>query len=210
MRLPVHAATSLERESNEWLESGDMPFVKLKKLIEDNYDAFSKMLDLLTFKSSSFIKDQSVSERDLMFGSHTKSLTTENFGVVVQWLLTVSAWRTNIRAFESQLQKLSNLAMSMPSLKTFRPIPILRQDATDMRDALQRQKDEVGVEDIAAFSGLQETTNHQLESLDSVFETLLRETDALSAKASNEIQLVIGSVTILVLSPHPHLIQPRL
>jgi hypothetical protein len=168
-----------------------------------NYDAFSRMLDLLTFKFSSFLKDQSVSERDLMFGNNTRSLTTEHSRVVVQWLLTVSSWRANIGALERQLQKLSNLAMSKPSLKTFRPIPTLRQSITDMRGALQREKDEIGSEAIAAFSALQKTTNHQLESLDSVYETLLRETDALSAKASNEIQLVIGSVTIQVPNLHP-------
>ena len=41
----------------------------------------------------------------------------------------------------------------------------------------------------------------EAESLDRVFEVLLKQTNALSAKASNEIQLVIGSVTILVSPP---------
>lgn len=171
---------------------------KVHVLLENNYDALPRVLDLLTSKSSTFAKGQSVSERDLMFGSYSKSPNTVDLGIVFQWFLTVSAWRANIRAFESQLQKLSNLAMSKPSLKTFRPILTLRQHVADMRDALQQEKDDVGGEAITAFSGLQETTNHQLESLDSVFETLLRETDAISAKASNEIQLIIGSVTIQV------------
>jgi hypothetical protein len=178
-------------------------------LLEDSCDAFLTTLDLLRSKSSNFLKSQSVNERDLIFGEYAKSLTPENVGIVLQWLLTVSLWKTNIRVFESQLHKLSNLAMSKPSLKTFRPIPTLRQHIIDMRDALQQVKDGIGSETIAAFSELQKTTNHQLESLDSVFETLLIKTDALSAKASNEIQLVIGSVTIQVLSPHPCRIKPQ-
>jgi hypothetical protein len=46
----------------------------------------------------------------------------------------------------------------------------------------------------------QKTKDYTLKSLDSVFETLLDEADVLSAKVSNEIQLVIGSVTIMVIN----------
>lgn len=212
--LPLRADTYFEEKIPIRLQRPrgvprGVPRSALSVLLEDSCDAFLTTLDLLRSKSSNFLKSQSVNERDLIFGEYAKSLTPENVSIVLQWLLTVSLWKTNIRVFESQLHKLSNLAMSKPSLKTFRPIPALRQNIIDMRDALQQVKDGIGSETIAAFSELQKTTNHQLESLDSVFETLLKKTDALSAKAGNEIQLVIGSVTIQVLSPHPCRIKPQ-
>ncbi|GAB7336424.1 hypothetical protein MBLNU13_g09723t2 [Cladosporium sp. NU13] len=86
--------------------------------------------------------------------------------------------------------------MLKASLDTFKPIPTLRQNIADFRDTLQNASYSVGKADTRAFSELQDIASHRLESLDVVFDVLLKRTDALSAKASNEIQLVIGSVTI--------------
>jgi len=183
--------------------SGRRPmWLPFRTSAETSYDAYANMLNMLSSKSSKFVKGTRVSELDLVFGNCGTSPGMKNLAIVLQWLLAVSAWKANITAFDSHLQRLSNAAMSNPSLKTFRPIPTLRQNVADLRDAVQREKDNIGSGARAAFTGLAQATKQQLESLDSVFETLLKESDALSAKASNEIQLVIGSVTILVLALH--------
>jgi len=72
----------------------------------------------------------------------------------------------------------------------------------DFRHAIQDARDRTGEADVAAFVELERATTHRLTPLDTVFETLLQKTATLSAKAGNEIQLVIGSVTIQVLCPH--------
>lgn len=177
----------------------DIPVESLLGMAEASYDAFMTMMDLLRSKHSNFVKGEA-SELDLMFSNHNRSLTTKDFSTVFQWLLAVSAWKKTIRTFDQHIQKFSNTAMSKPSLETFRSIVSLRENITDMKDALRREENKIGGEATSAFTGLQEITNHQLESLNSVFETLLTETDALSARASNEIQLVIGSLAIQVLS----------
>jgi hypothetical protein len=168
-------------------------------MAEDIHDSFLRVLDLLKHKHSSFGKGTKVTELDLMFGNHTESLTEKNFGIVLQWLLVVSAWRDNIRAFDNWLRVLSLKAVSNPSLKTFRPIPTLRQNVADLRNALEQEKLRIEDEAREASAELQEITKHQVQSLGDVFENLLSETNALSTKASNEIQLVIGSVAIQVL-----------
>jgi hypothetical protein len=167
-------------------------------VVDESFDAYSRVAKLLTVKSSYFTKESRVSGFDLLFGEDDKNLTLASFRIAFLWLLAVSAWQGNIQAFDRYLEKLSNNAMSTPSLKTFRPIPTLRQNIADLRDGIQLSKDRIGEADGAAFRDLQGVTTHRLEPLDSVFETLLQRTSALSAKASNEIQLVIGSVTIQV------------
>jgi hypothetical protein len=198
MRLPLNVGLYLSPESNVFRQSLDKPIYRLRDVFNGGFDAYSKIRNLLTSKSPNFVKGTRISELDLLFGNHGKSLSSGNFRVVLGWLLAVSVWKDNIKALDDHLQRLSNKAMSKPSLQSFRPIPNIRQNVTDLKNAVQRDKDAIEDETRAAFTEFQGILSHQLESLDDVFETLLKETDAIPAKASNEIQLVIGSVTIQV------------
>ena len=167
-------------------------------LAQRSHDTFAKVNDLLTVKSSLFAKDTKLSGFEILFGERNKSLTPTSFGIILGRLLEVSGWEKNIRAFDGHLGKLSTNAMLRASLDTFRPIPTLRQNVADLRVALQGATDSVGNADTTAFDELQEAMGRELISIHSVFEALLQRTDALSAKISNEVQLVIGSVTIQV------------
>ena len=187
----------------------DLRDSSLRRGLDDMHDfaeassnAFNAIDRLLTTKSSLLVRDSKVSNLDLLFGHGKDFSTSASFAIVFPWLLAASRWEVNIWAFDKHLEQLSNRAMAKPSLKTFRPIPTLRQNVADMRDAIQRMKDEIGKSDTTAFTRLQEILGHELEPLDSMFNTLLKRTNALSAKASNEIQLVIGSVTIQVSFSH--------
>jgi hypothetical protein len=137
-------------------------------------------------------------EFDLLFGAEDTSLTPADLAIVLPWLLAASAWRRNIELLDGRLTHLRTLAMSNPSLATFRPIPSLRQYVADLYDALRGIKDFVNEEEVQAFAQLETLAQFRLEKLDSIFDTLLKQASALSSKASNEIQLVIGSVTIQV------------
>lgn len=168
---------------------------------EESHDTFGKVLNSLTVKSSLFAKETKPCGVDKMFGERDRSLTPTSFGIVFGRLLEVSRWEWNIRTFDRHLGQLSANAMLEASLNTFRPIPTLRQNVADLREALQEASDSVGKADTTTFSELQDTTSNRLETLESVFEVLLKRTDALSARISNEIQLVIGSVTIQACFP---------
>jgi hypothetical protein len=90
--------------------------------------------------------------------------------------------------------------MSTPSLASFKPIPLLRQLVTELHGLLREIKDDIGEEESQAFVKLQTLAQFRLETLDSIFDTLLKQASALSSKVSNDIQLVIGSVTIQVVN----------
>ena len=165
-------------------------------------DLFTNICDLLTSKSPifRFQRDEEpwISDLFILLRSHDESLAPNSFRMILSWLVAVSAWRTHIRSYDRTLEELSARALRKPSLEAFRPIPNLRKNVMDMKDAIERAKDGIGAADMAAFAELQRTVGFPLESLDSIFQTLLQQTNALSAKASNEIQLVLGSVTVQV------------
>lgn len=133
-----------------------------------------------------------------MFEEKNRPLTPASFGTTLARLLEVSKWVVNIQAFDRHLGKLSTKAILKPSLDTFRPIPMLRQNVAELRHALLMSRSTIGKRDTTAFAELEDVTSHRLKPLDSVFDALLELTDALSARIGNEIQLVIGSVTIQV------------
>lgn len=168
-----------------------------------SFDVFTELRTLLTMKASILNPTRAESrndELDLLFGKIGESLTPSSFSLILPWLLAASLWQDNLRFFSRRLKTLSNKAMSRPSLATFRPVPMLRQNVTDARECLQQVKDDIGDADIAAFADLQALVDYRLESLEAIFDTLLKQADALLSAAGNEIQLIIGSVTIQVLN----------
>jgi len=208
-RLPLDIGVYLESEnglSDRPWDSKELSNARRGRA-QKSHDTFQRMLVLLTLKSSIFARGKKLSGYDVVFGQRNKFLTPASFGLILGRLLEVSGWEKNISALDRHLGRLSMEAMLRASLDTFRPIPTLRQNVADLRDALQKASDSVGHTDTTAFAQLQDITSNQLESLDSVFGVLLRRTDALSAKVSNEIQLVIGSVTTQVChTPTQHMI----
>jgi hypothetical protein len=181
------------------------------------FDEFGALKHLLTTKHSLLNPtraETSKDELDLFFSVGNESLKPATLSVVLIWVLAASAWRLNLEQLDRRLDRLRTIAMSNPSLATFKPIPLLRQYVAEVQDALREIKDGIGEKDNQALAQLQSLAQPRLETLDSIFDTLLKQTGALSSKASNEIQLVIGSVTIQVMTPisqvhPPHLMQRR-
>jgi hypothetical protein len=163
------------------------------------FDEFEGLQHLLTPKSSYLDPTRTVStkgELDLLFGDGRQPAMLSN---ALPWLLAVSCWGRNIELLEGRLDSLGDVAMSHPSLATFKPIPLLRQHVTEIQHALRDIKDGISEEETQAFLQLQTLAQFRLETLDGMFNTLLKQASTLYSKASNEIQLVIGSVTIEVL-----------
>jgi hypothetical protein len=172
------------------------------------FDEFGGLKSLLTTRDSLLNPTQTLSTKhdlDLLFWAGDISLPQATLTIILPWLLAASAWRRNIEQLDGRLNHLRTIAMTNPSLETFKPIPLLRQYVADLQDALREMKDAVREEEAQAFAQLQQTDNpvdtFRPETLDSIVDMLLKQADALSLKASNEIQLVIGSVTIQVPLP---------
>jgi hypothetical protein len=175
------------------------------------FDEFGALKHLLTTKHSLLNPtraETSKDELDLFFSVGNESLKPAALSVVLVWVLAASAWRLNLEQLDRRLDRLRTIAMSNPSLATFKPIPLLRQYVAEVQDALREIKDGIGEKDNQALAQLQSLAQSRLETLDSIFDTLLKQTGALSSKASNEIQLVIGSVTIQVMTPISQLHPP--
>lgn len=167
----------------------------------DTFDVFNALCRILTMKSSVLNPTRAVSrqnELNLLFGQGSGSLSPSSYRLILPWLLAASQWQDNLRTYGRRLKTLSNQAMLKPSLKTFKPVPALRQDVADAQEALQVAKDSISEARGAAFADRQEIVEHKLQALDAIFETLSKQADALSSAASNEIQLIIGTVTIQV------------
>lgn len=166
------------------------------------YFVCKRLEHLLSANRSLLSRDKALSVINILFESRgdDESLASKDLARILPWLLTVSAWQANIQHLDHHLRVLVTQSMSNPSLATFRPIPILRQHVADLCNALQEAKDCIGKEDNRVFDRLQAHTGHQLESLDKMFDVLVKQAEALFQTASNEIQLVIGSVAIQVTS----------
>lgn len=165
------------------------------------FDEFERLQQLLTTKYSLLNPSRAEStkdEFDILCSFDNDILQRQPVSVALLWLLIAFSWQSNITQLERRLTQLRTIAMSDPSLKTFRPIPQLRQYVADLQDALRDTKDQIEEEDNDAFNVLQSTAGHKLETLDNIFDTLSKHASALSQTASNEIQLVIGSVAIQV------------
>jgi hypothetical protein len=166
------------------------------------FDEFGVLTHLLTTKHSLLNPARAEStkdELDLLFSVDDQSSRLAALTAVLPWLLAASAWRLTLERLDRRLNRLRTTAMSNPSLKTFKPIPLLRQYVAEVQDNLREIKDSIGEEENQAIAQLQTLAQFRLETLDSIFDTLLKQASALSSKASNEIQLVIGSVTIQVM-----------
>jgi hypothetical protein len=162
------------------------------------FDEFGVLTHLLTTKHSLLNPARAEStkdELDLLFSVDDQYLIS----TVLPWLLAAFAWRLTLEQLDRRLNRLRTTAMSSPSLETFKPIPLLRQYVAEVQDNLREIKDSIGEEETQAIARLQSLAQFRLETLDSIFDTLLKQATALSSKASNEIQLVIGSVTIQVI-----------
>jgi hypothetical protein len=149
------------------------------------FDDLGGLQHLLTRKSALLNPTRTEStkdELDLLFGDGNQPAIVKN---VLPWLLAVSSWGRHIELLDRRLERLRNVAMSSPSLATFKPIPLLRQHITEIQHALREIKDGISEEENQAFLQLQQVAQFRLETLDGMFNTLLKQASALSSKASN-------------------------
>jgi hypothetical protein len=123
-----------------------------------DFDEFGALRDLLTSRHS-FLNparaDSTKGEFDLLLGGGNASCTPAALAIKLPWLLSASAWYRKIEILDRHLDLLRTIAMSTPSLASFKPIPLLRQLVTELHGLLREIKDDIGEEESQAFVKLQ-------------------------------------------------------
>jgi hypothetical protein len=140
--------------------------------------------------------------RRLILGS-TGEHTTERMAGIMAVATAVSAWEANVQFLEYRFDRSRHEAIADPSLHTFHPLTLLRRNIADLEDALvsARKLLEPSSEDwIVAAQDITHDTRC-LELFEPQYDALLSRVNAMSTRLNNEIQLVIGSVTVQVCQP---------
>ena len=137
----------------------------------------------------------------LLFGSDAlEHPTSFNLSIMLPCTMELWTWRQNVQYFETRFNIYRHDAITRPSLETFSPLTLLRRNIAHLEEAVldtkQRNSDFTKWE----YDNRRETTKSNLGSLDDQYDALLQRIKTLSISLNNEIQLVIGSVTVQVSS----------
>jgi len=112
----------------------------------------------------------------------------------------------NAQQMEECLHSHRHKAIANPSLGTFAPHTLLRRNLADVEDALRAAQSTSTFVIRGNISGpFIKDHDSKKESVEARYDILLGQVKAMSTLLTNEIQLVIGSVTVQV----PDLFKPR-
>jgi hypothetical protein len=113
--------------------------------------------------------------------------------------IILNIWQHNMQQMEKRLHHHRHKAIANPSLVTFAPLTLLRRNLADLEDALRAAKSGFIVATRRDILHLSIKHNDpKTESTEARYDILLGQAKAMSIMLTNEIQLVIGSVTIQV------------
>jgi hypothetical protein len=113
--------------------------------------------------------------------------------------IILETWQHNVQFLEDRLNRSRHDAIANPSLDTFAPLTVLRRNFADIEDAIRAAKKNFTFEtDHIEFETLFEDNDAKPETTEVQYDHLLEKLKVLSTVLNNEIQLVIGSVTVQV------------
>ena len=116
--------------------------------------------------------------------------------------IILETWQHNVRNLENRLNYYRHKAIASPNLETFAPLKRLRRSFADIEDAILDAKKffpfENGHIDFEKLFVNNDAKAAKPERTEVQYDHLLEKIKALSAVLNNEIQLVIGSVTVQV------------
>jgi hypothetical protein len=140
--------------------------------------------------------------RRLLFGSPGE-LETPQMATIMAIATVAWAWQINVQYLENRFKKARHAAIADPSLSAFHPLTLLRRNIADLDDALADARSTM--EPDSPFWGLiTQDSNFRprvLELFGPQYDAMLDRVRTMSTRLNNEIQLVIGSVTVQVCQP---------
>jgi hypothetical protein len=137
--------------------------------------------------------------RRLLFGSPGE-LVAPQMATITAIATVASAWQINVEYLEDRFNRARHEAIADPSLRTFHPLTLLRRNIADLDDALIHARKNIESESLVWTRTAQERDLGQrvLEIFGPRYDALFHRVHVMSTKLNNEIQLVIGSVTVQV------------
>ena len=113
--------------------------------------------------------------------------------------IILETWQHNVRNLENRLNYYRHKAIASPNLETFAPLKRLRRSFADIEDAIRFARSNfTDATRRVAFETLFEENDSTPERTEVQYDHLLEKIKALNTVLNNEIQLVIGSVTVQV------------
>lgn len=115
--------------------------------------------------------------------------------------IVFETWQRNVQHLENRLNFYRHEAIASPSLETFAPLTSLRRNFADIEDAIRSARNEsVSATGHIDLEALFENNDAKPEATEVQYDLSLEKVKSLSTLLNNEIQFVIGSVTVQV--PH--------
>jgi hypothetical protein len=140
--------------------------------------------------------------RRLLFGSPSE-LGPQQIATITAIATVLSAWQTNVQYIEDRFNRARLAAIADPSLPTFHPLTLLRRNIADLDHALKQARSRWEPDSGAWVLRDQDRNLGQrvLELFGPRYDALLYRVHVMSTNINNEIQLVIGSVTVQARNP---------
>lgn len=142
------------------------------------------------------LEDQAA--RRLLFGPDGISHNVKQQASILISMAAIAAWRINVSHIRGQLQTFRHDAIATPNMKTFGPLALLRRNIAHLEEWLSWAKDNQSTEAKEVFDRRRKIQGSKLQSLDDQYGALLQQVKDMSTNLNNEIQLVVGSVTVQV------------
>jgi hypothetical protein len=135
--------------------------------------------------------------RRLLFGSFG-GIEAPQMATITAMATAASAWQINVQYLEDRFKRSRHAAIADPSLRTFHPLTLLRRNIADLDDALKNARSRIDPDSSAWKLRAHDENLGQrvLELFGPRYDALLHRVHVMSTNLNNEIQLVIGSVTV--------------
>jgi hypothetical protein len=200
--LPPHKTfirTLAEHQSQTFWDENRLPLHSVAEGLEDPlFHVFDDMCHCLV--------DRSLRELFL----NTNCIDPVTFKAFLPLSLILVAWRYNARYLRERINRYRHDAIANPSLETFSPLTRLRRHIPPLEDEIVGARSDVGRLLIANRKLKVKDIDKGRAVLGEHYDVLLEEVRSMSTTLNNEIQLVIGSVTVQVLAFSDARAYPRL
>jgi hypothetical protein len=114
--------------------------------------------------------------------------------------IILDIWRSNVRLFETRLNRCKHDALENPTLKAFATLTLHRRNLADLEDAVRAAKGNFTLAtNVITLKTLPEDNDAKTGTTKVRYDRLLERVKAMSTSVSYEMQLIIGSVTVQVL-----------
>lgn len=134
-------------------------------------------------------------------GDPTFDARSASISLILPVLMYLSVMQSNTDYLQRRLLALCHQAISDPNLTTFQPLVLLRRKIADTQDRLRESQSRLGLAHEYAYQALRDNLSDRAaysETLAAYFDPMIEQLTLISRYLDQEVNFVIGSVTVLV------------